>query len=261
MISVVDDLDNKFNFKDLPLRLISLVPSITELLYDLELNNEVIGITKFCVHPTEWFKTKTRIGGTKKVNIEKVLALKPELIIANKEENTKADIETLQKIAPVFITDIFNLNDTYRMIENVGFLTNTSNKAKQIIKNIDQSFSNIAYLKNIKKTCIYLIWQNPFMSVGHNTFINEMLNYCGFSNCLNHLNRYPEISVEDFKQYNPEYILLSSEPYPFKEKHIAELKKISPKSKIILVDGEMFSWYGSRLLKSPIYFEKLLQGI
>jgi ABC-type Fe3+-hydroxamate transport system substrate-binding protein len=260
-----DQLQRTIQLEAIPKRIVSLVPSQTELLFDLGLHNEVVGITKFCIHPTEWFKTKTRVGGTKNVNIAKAAQLQPDLIIANKEENVKEDIEALEKIAPVWISDIKTLDDALMMIKSVGEITNTSDKATQIIDAIKNGFNALQTYKVSKnligfstlKSCCYLIWQNPYMTVGEDTFINNMLGYCGMRNVFASQKRYPVIDIEALQKAKPEIVLLSSEPFPFKQKHIDELQLILPTSKILLVDGEMFSWYGSRLLESSRYFKRL----
>ncbi len=237
-------------------RIISLVPSQTELLYDLGLNDEVVGITKFCIHPNHWFRKKTRIGGTKDVKFDRVKALSPTLIIANKEENVKEQVEALAAIAPVYTSDISTLVDAYQMIREIGTLTHTSSKAETIIEKIKVSFDMLAeqLAQQAPKTCLYLIWKDPYMSVGRDTFIHDMMLRCKLENVMVNETRYPTINPEQIKQLAPEIILLSSEPYPFKEKHMAELQAYLPQTSILLVDGEMFSWYGSRLQHSPAYF-------
>jgi ABC-type Fe3+-hydroxamate transport system substrate-binding protein len=220
-------------------RIISLVPSQTELLYHLGLEDEVVGITKFCVHPTQWHKNKTRVGGTKNVNIEKVKALQPTLIIANKEENVKEQVEALQQIAPIYV------------------LTNKRNEALQLCQQIQDGFNQLP-TNHHQLTTAYLIWQNPIMVAGGNTFITDMLQHCGFTNVFANQQRYPQITIDEINAANPQFIFLSSEPYPFKQKHIDELQTQIPKATILLVDGEMFSWYGSRLLQATNYFKQLI---
>jgi ABC-type Fe3+-hydroxamate transport system substrate-binding protein len=241
-----------------PQRIISLVPSQTELLYDLGLGDRVIGITKFCVHPEEWFRTKPRVGGTKKVDLDKVRALKPDLIIGNKEENEKKDIETLAREFPVWISDVRDLPGALDMIRRVGELTGTSPKAEEIASRIEQRFTMLAPL-DPTLTVAYLIWREPYMAAGHGTFVNDMLRRCGLVNVFDEGDaRYPEITPQELAEADPDLILLSSEPYPFQEKHFAELNMICPGTPVRLVDGELFSWYGSRLLRSPSYFNGLL---
>jgi ABC-type Fe3+-hydroxamate transport system substrate-binding protein len=242
-----------------PLRIVSLVPSVTELLFDLGLNNEVMGITKFCVHPREWFQSKTRIGGTKKVNIEKIKALKPNLILANKEENVKEQVDELARHFTVYVSDIVTVDDAFEMIKDTGVLTGTETKAAELVQQIDASFQELNFQQQAK--AIYLIWQKPYMSIGGDTFINSMLQKAGFSNLLAYTNRYPEVTVEEIKKLKPEVLLLSSEPFPFKQKHINELKELTGIQKIILADGEIFSWYGSRMLHAAAYFVKLRESL
>ena len=239
-----------------PRRIISLVPSQTELLHDLGLEKEVVGITKFCIHPESWFRTKTRVGGTKTVNLDKVRQLQPDLILANKEENTKEQIELLSKEFPVWVSDIQTLEDALEMIRSVGALTHTSEKANACADQIGQAFARLHPLHPAIKTA-YLIWKDPYMSVGADSFIHDMMQRLGLQNCFAHTSRYPEVSIRDLQQADCQLLLLSSEPYPFKQKHITELQELLPHTRILLVDGEMFSWYGSRLLKAPAYFAEL----
>lgn len=242
-----------------PKRIISLVPSQTELLYDLRLNEQIVGITKFCIHPAEWRKTKTIIGGTKNIHFERIKALQPDLIIANKEENVKEQIENLAGDYNVYVTDISTLHDTLEMIRSVGILTHSSSKANEIVNKIEEGFSSIKPIRKLRTA--YLIWRNPYMTIGKDTFINDMLIRCGLENIYGLQTRYPIVDVNDIKQKKCELLLLSSEPFPFKQKHIDELQQQLPGTKIILVDGEMFSWYGSRLLQSPAYFNRLLKQL
>lgn len=256
MTQYIDQLGRTIELKKTSKRIISLVPSQTELLYDLGLDEEVIGITKFCVYPEHWFKTKTRVGGTKQLHLEKIKGLQPDLIIANKEENAQSQIEELAIGFPVWVSDVNNLNDALEMIESIGEIVNKVSKAKEITGQIKTSFAQLKTQNSQLKTC-YLIWKDPYMTIGGDTFINDMLSYSGFENLFRHQTRYPEITVEQLQTLNYQLLLLSSEPFPFKQKHIDELQPLLPNTKIILVDGEMFSWYGSRLLKVPAYFQQL----
>ena len=256
MFETIDQLGKKHCFENHPKRIVSLVPSQTELLHYLGLENEVIGITKFCVHPNNWFENKTKIGGTKNVTIDAVKALRPDLIIANKEENIQAQIEALRNICPVWVSDVNNLNDALKMIESIGFLTATTEKANNLSETIKICFKQLKTPNPKTKAC-YLIWRDPFMTVGGDTFINNMLGYCGLENLFTNQNRYPEITLQQLSLLDCELILLSSEPYPFKQKHINEIQQVLPTTQILLVNGEMFSWYGSRLLLAADYFEEL----
>jgi ABC-type Fe3+-hydroxamate transport system substrate-binding protein len=255
-----DQTGKTVSFTSLPQRIISLVPSQTELLFDLGLDEEVTGITKFCIHPDKWYRSKTRVGGTKQINIDTIHQLQPDLIIANKEENVKEQIEELQQYYPVWISDVNNLTDAYEMIEQIGLITNKETIANEITARIKENFSLLT-IHHSPLTCCYLIWQNPYMTVGGDTFIHSMLQAAGFDNICKYKTRYPEITITELQNLKPGLLFLSSEPYPFQQKHIDELQTHLPDTKIVLVDGEMFSWYGSRLLQAPNYFIKLRQQL
>jgi ABC-type Fe3+-hydroxamate transport system substrate-binding protein len=257
-----DQLDRKVDIPIPPQRIISLVPSQTELLYDLGLKEEVIGITKFCIHPNEWFRSKTRIGGTKTVDIDKVKALNPDLILANKEENVQSQIEALEMDFPIWISDVNTMQEALDMIQGIGQITNKKDEAIALSLQLKNSFSNFTNPRTNQgiRTC-YMIWKDPYMSVGGDTFIHDILTLAGFSNLLGSYQRYPIITIEELQEMNCELLLLSSEPYPFKQKHLDELKTLLPTTKILLVDGEAFSWYGSRLLHTPAYLQQLHQEI
>jgi ABC-type Fe3+-hydroxamate transport system substrate-binding protein len=244
--------DFKQHFK----RIVSLVPSQTELLHALGLQEEVIGITKFCVHPEHWFRSKTRVGGTKNVNIEKIKFLQPGLILANKEENVKEQVEALAAEFPVWVTDVNSLNDALEMIETIGILTCKHEEALALKIQIEQNFKQLKQNNKPLRVC-YLIWKDPYMTIGGDTFINDMLQHAGFENIFAAEKRYPTITIEDIKQLHCDVLLLSSEPFPFTEKHINSLQPLLPETKIMLADGELFSWYGSRLLHAPSYFQTL----
>ncbi len=237
-------------------RIVSLVPSQTELLVDLGVEDLLVGVTKFCVHPAGMKERVGQIGGTKAVKMDKVIALKPDLVIGNKEENLQSDIESLEQRVPVWMSDIHDLETALDMIHQVGLLVEKEQKALEVIESINQKFNQLEGVEKSKQltSVLYLIWRKPYMAAGKGTFIDDCLTRCGWVNCIPET-RYPEI---DTKSLNPELILLSSEPYPFKEKHIEELKVLFPQAKIELVDGEYFSWYGTRMLGAPDYFIDLL---
>ena len=240
-----------------PSRIVSLVPSQTELLYALGLDERVVGITKFCVHPEKWFRSKRRIGGTKNLNLDVIQELNPDLIIANKEENNKQDIDRLEKDFPVWVSDVNDLRSALEMIRSVGDITITDPSA--LIREIENGFEHLKPL-NPAKRVLYLIWNAPYMAAGTDTFIHDMLQRCGFENAVP-LTRYPELSMEQMVDLNPEVVLLSSEPFPFKEEHVRELQRYLPFALVRLVDGEMFSWYGSRLKLASSYFTDLVGSI
>jgi ABC-type Fe3+-hydroxamate transport system substrate-binding protein len=256
----IDQTGRKVEINDAPKRIVSLVPSQTELLYHLGLDQEVAGITKFCVHPHHWFQNKLRVGGTKQIHIEKIKALDPDLILANKEENLRDDIEKLSKEFPVWVSEVDNLESALSMIGSVGHIVNKSSEADILIHEISKRFLLLKKEEPLMNVC-YLIWQDPFMTVGGDTFISNMLHHAGFQNIFSDHTRYPEITMEQLSTLPYDVLMLSSEPFPFSEKHIQLLQPIIHSKIIILVDGEMFSWYGSRMLNSPGYFNQLKQQV
>lgn len=251
-----DQLGNKITLKQSPSRIISLVPSQSEYLWDLGLDDRLVGITKFCVHPDVMFKKVKRLGGTKDLNIPAIRALKPDLIIGNKEENDKTQIETLANEFPVWMSDINTLSDAFAMMRTLARLLDKKEEGKELIK---ESKRALQACKNsfLKKRVAYFIWRNPYLFAGKNTFIHEMLVHCGLSNTLADRSRYPELSLSALARLNPDYCFLSSEPYPFQQKHVVEIQRVLPHTKVILVDGEIFSWYGSRLRHVGDYINEL----
>jgi ABC-type Fe3+-hydroxamate transport system substrate-binding protein len=257
----VDQQGSIHTFETTPKRMVSLVPSQTELLYDLGLEESIVGITKFCVHPYHFKSTKKIIGGTKKVHSEKIRLLQPDIIIANKEENTKEIVEELSKICPVWVTDIITLEDNLKMIEDFGQLFNKRTEAQKWIDKINFALSDFNQFISNKSSqkVAYFIWANPYMVAGNNTFINELLRLNKFQNIYeNREERYPEVIIQKIRiQGDPDLVLLSSEPFPFTDEHAFELGRYTHHAKTVFVDGEMFSWYGSRLVKAFEYFKKL----
>ena len=248
-----DQLQRKIFLPKTPERIISLVPSQTELLVDLGLEDKIVGVTKFCVHPNHLRKCKAIVGGTKNYRFDVIDALQPDLIIGNKEENDKEGIDQLSEKYPVWMSDIFTLEDAFQMIRQIAKMTNTSNQGERVIQRINDSFLCPVPFKG---TCLYLIWNDPIMVAGKDTFIDFMLEKAGFKNSANG-SRYPVLNLEDVMLINPDFVLLSSEPYPFKENQLLYFKSILPESQIRLVNGELFSWYGSRLVQSAAYFKGL----
>ncbi|WP_233357710.1 ABC transporter substrate-binding protein [Haloflavibacter putidus] len=256
-----DQLQRKIDLNKTPQRIISLVPSQTELLVDLGLKEQLVGITKFCVHPKGLTNEKEIVGGTKEVKIETVKALNPDIILCNKEENTRLMVKELEKITPVHVSDINNLEEAYALMQDYGKIFRKEKEAKTLIKAIrteqENFLQNIAH-KPIKRVA-YFIWRKPWMVVGGNTFINYLLELNKLENVYQDIDRYPAIKLEELREVD--YVLLSSEPFPFNEKYIPEFEPYLNTEKIKFVDGEYFSWYGSRLKKAFSYFLKLHQNL
>ena len=253
-------IENPHQLAIVPKRIISLVPSISALLHYLQLDQETIGITKFCTIPETWKQRKAIIGGTKNINIEKVRTLNPDLIICNREENLKPQIELLAADFPIWLTDVKNLEDNNQMISDIGKLTGKERESIMLIQQIKNSFLEDRNRPR-KHRAAYLIWKEPFMTVGGDTFINDMMERAGFDNIFNYKSRYPVIELNDIINHECEILLLSDEPYPFNNDHLNELKKMLPNIDIHLVNGIFFSWYGSEILHSAEYFKEIYNKI
>lgn len=240
------------------MKIVSLVPSITEALFDLGLTeNEVVGRTKFCIHPRDKIKNVAIIGGTKNINIEKIKALQPDLILANKEENVKDQVEALMNDCKVTVTNVETIEDNYYLLKNLGKLLGKEDKAQLFNLKIYEVLNQAKLDTPVKAA--YLIWNNPYMTIGSDTFIHKILSEIGFENVFRDKTRYPQISTEDLAA--ADVIMLSSEPFPFKEKHVEELRAFYPDKKIMIVDGEAFSWYGTHIAKCENYFKELIAEI
>lgn len=259
MITIVDQIGQSHSFRTTPKRIVSLVPSQTELLVDLGLRNSIQGVTKFCVHPADLRKEKAVVGGTKKVSLDKIKVLSPDIFLCNKEENTKEMVQSLSQIAPVHVSDVKSLDDTYHLIEQYGTIFNVVENACDLVAKIrnrrEDFISKIG--AGTPKNCLYLIWKNPFMAAGKDTFIDHLLTLNGFTNAVG-IDRYPEVTEKELR--DADYIFLSSEPFPFKQEHIVELQE-KTNVQVVLVDGAYFSWYGSRLLSAFDYFKQLREQL
>jgi ABC-type Fe3+-hydroxamate transport system substrate-binding protein len=236
-----------------PQKVVSLVPSVTETLIAIGLSGSIAARTKFCIHPKDTVSGIPKVGGTKTPKIHHVMDIKPDLIIANKEENRQEDISVLNDF-PIYVSDIKNTSDVIHFLNDMQEIFPDSS-AKVSGQKIYKAMETLP--ENPVLSACYLIWRDPWMTIGNDTFIHYMLLKAGFNNVFSESNRYPVIRSEDIISKSPDVVMLSSEPYPFKEKHIDEISQLLPDAKIILADGELFSWYGTRMLKFPEYVRKL----
>ena len=259
-MQVFDQLNRRLCLDKAPQRIISLVPSQTELLVDLGLADKLVGVTKFCVHPKKIRKQSNVVGGTKQVHLDKIASLNPDIILCNKEENTPEMVDELQKIAPVHVSDVNTLPEAFQLMRQYGVIFNCDLAIEEMLAAINQKQQQLQQQINkapLKKVA-YFIWKDPWMVAANQTFIHHILHLAGYQNAYTHQSRYPVIDWNKFPQVD--FIFLSSEPFPFKEKHIQEIPE-NLQDKVVLVDGEFFSWYGSRLLKAMSYFINLHKEI
>ena len=227
-------------------RIISLVPSLTELIIDLGLRDRLIGRTRFCIHPKDEIADVPIVGGTKRANLEKIRDLQPDYILTNKEENTKEDVEALQDEFHVVLTEIDTVEDALLAIYEIGQDLEVADRADQLIQNIQSLIQQIPDQREL--TAAYFIWREPWMVAGKGTYIHDVMSKWGIRNVFGDQPRYPTVELSELKKAYPDLVLLSSEPYPSKEKHIEEIREAYPAANILLVDGEWFSWYGSRMI-------------
>ncbi|MBT8317550.1 MAG: ABC transporter substrate-binding protein [Lutibacter sp.] len=257
---VKDQLGREISLTNSPKRIISLVPSQTELLCSLALENELIGITKFCIHPYHLKSTKTIVGGTKKVDFEKIKELNPDFILCNKEENSYDFLPELEKIAPTYFSDVTTIQDSIDLILNLGIIFNRRTESKNLVEKISFKLTDFKqFIKNQpQRKVAYFIWAKPWMVAGNNTYINELLKLNKFENVYANMDRYPKIEIDKIRyDGDPEVIILSSEPFPFKDEHAMQIANFTNRAITVFGDGEFFSWHGSRLLLAFDYFKKL----
>ncbi len=263
MPELIDQIGRKIQVESKPQRIVSLVPSISELICDLGMEQQLVGITSFCVHPEHVFESRVRVGGTKNFKAEKIHSLQPDLIIANKEENPKAAVLELAERYPVLVTDVCTMSDAAEMISIVGKALQVEDRANRMVMELLDGIDVLTGSGGSTSEparVLYLVWKDPFMAAGTDTYISHTMTCMGFYNVLKEWNekgkRYPKLSVSDLKGLNIDYILLSSEPYPFRQQHAELLSPFAAKA-VMLVDGEAFSWYGSRTAKCIPYLAML----
>lgn len=229
-------------------RIVSLVPSLTELLIELGLKEQLVGRSRFCVHPKEEVKDIPIMGGTKNPRLDKIREAGPDYILANKEENRKVDVEELREDFFVRLTDIATIEDALIAIHELGLELGVADEAKLLIAEITEALEERPR-EPVQRTA-YFIWKDPWMTIGRDTYIHDVMAHWDLKNVFGDRRRYPKIDFYDLTEKDPELILLSSEPYPFKEKHLKEVEEAFPKALVLLAEGEWFSWYGSHMRHS-----------
>ncbi len=239
-------------------RIVSLVPSITELLFSLDLAEQVVGRTTFCIHPAGKVDGVRRIGGTKTVNFERLAALHPTHVIVNIDENRKEDVAALEALgAQVVVTHPKAPQDNLALYRLLGGIFGRGTQAQALGRAFRRELAATRTFKagRVTHNVLYLIWRKPWMTVARDTYISRTLALAGWMTTPAHTTtRYPEISTDDPCWRQADAVLLSSEPYPFKDKHIEAIQALAgPRTAVRLIDGEMTSWYGSRAIRGLRY--------
>ncbi len=238
-----------------PQRIVSLCPSQTETLWALGAAHRLVGRTRYCIQPQGVIEFVAVVGGTKKVDFQAVAQLKPDLIIAEKEENTLQDVEGLSKIAPVYVTKNESFEESLETISRLGALIQAEAAAHALTTAITSAWAQVRPVEQPLKV-LYLIWPKPLMTVGRTTFIGAILERLGLENLGAQLTgRYP--ILENPQALRPDVVLLSTEPYPFKPVHIPSFQQIWPTAHVKVVRGDYFAWYGARQLEAAPYFASL----
>lgn len=255
MKTFIDQTGREIQIADKLNSIVSLVPSLTELLFFFKMDDKITGITDFCVHPADKTEKIIKVGGPLNFSIEKIKALKPDLIVASKSENNKQKILELAKNFPVFISDVKNLEDAYKLIEKLGNICNQTELAQNLTQNLASGFDRLS--TPLAVSAVYLVWEKPYIVAGNETFIHDILKNIGIDNSFVHLKGYQKIIGKQLSEIKADILLLPSEPYAFDKSHIEHYKKLLPDSKILLVDGQLFCWYGNRLLLAINYLKNL----
>jgi ABC-type Fe3+-hydroxamate transport system substrate-binding protein len=246
-----------------PRRIVSLVPSVTETLFELGLADSVAGVTDFCVHPAATAE-KPRVGGTKNPTLEKIVALAPDLVLANKEENRRRDVERLEASGiPVFVTYARSVRQAVDEIDTLGHITGTSEVAARIVTAIEERWRAARQRRpETLPRVAALIWKHPYMAVGPDTFANDLIEQCCGQNAFgDRERRYPRIDEADLEAAQPDVVLLPTEPYEFDIRDAVELRSLdmpaARSARVHVVEGELLSWYGPRMGRALELFSGL----
>jgi ABC-type Fe3+-hydroxamate transport system substrate-binding protein len=240
------------------MRIVSLVPSWTEYVVDLGCAEELVGRTKFCVRAGEEAERIQVIGGTKRIHLDQVEQLKPDLVIASREENTREDVEACRAFTEVLVTDVRTIPDAFEALETIGVALQRAAAGVTWRSNIEQAWGEP---RTGHAEALYAIWQKPLMVAGYDTYIHAVMNWWGIGNAApaSAEGRYPELHAGHLDELAGIPILLASEPYPFASKHCAHFASAGLRP--MLVDGEAFSWYGSRMLHTVDYLKAMHKAL
>jgi iron complex transport system substrate-binding protein len=249
------------------MRIVSLCPSLTELVFDLGRGGELVGITDYCVHPAAGVSSIEKVGGTKSPKVERIVELQPDWVLLNEEENRREDAAALQAAGlRCHVSFPRDTLETAAMVRDIGAALEVPRAAEVIAQDIERRTARVRAAAAGKRavTWAYLIWRKPWMSVNADTFAHALLAQAGGRNVFSQrAERYPEITTEELATADPELVLLCTEPFEFKEKHIAELAELTglDAARFVIADGEYLSWHGSRTPDGIDYAELLIRTV
>lgn len=247
------------------MRIVSLCPSLTELVFDLGAGDSLVGRTKFCVHPEGRVDAIERVGGTKNPKVDRIVELAPDIVLMNEEENRREDAESLRAAGVKVHTSMpRTAAETAAMVRSIGIALGRAREAEPIAADIERRADRVRRKATeyppVRYAC--LIWREPIMTINDDTFIAGLLGLAGGLNVFaGQPDRYPTVTAKELHDADPLRVILPNEPFPFQEKHVDELAAQTglPRSRFVLADGELLSWHGSRTPKGIDYAEELMR--
>lgn len=263
---ITDILGREIAVTTPPQRIVSLVPSLTEYLCAIGAADRLVGVTDFCTEPAEVVANIPKVRGTKNPHREQIHELRPDLILAAKEENRKQDVQWFEQAnIPVFVTDICRVDDAIPQLAQVAGLVEAADMATPLLNNIQQHLTSLQQelLDRPRKRFLTFIWREPWMVVGGDTYAHDLLTRCGGENLALHFEgRYPRATLEDFLACNPDVIFLPDEPYVFTKKDLDAFIPFTTvpavqSSHIHLCDGKLLTWYGPRMIEAIAFCQHI----
>lgn len=249
------------------MRVVSLCPSLTELVFDLGRGADLVGVTKFCVHPAQGVAAIEKVGGTKNPKVDRIVELAPDLVLLNEEENRAEDAESLREAGiRCHVSFPRTAGETAEMVRSIGAALGSADEAGTIAAEIEARAERARAAARgrppVRFAC--LIWRRPWMAAAGDTFLDALLGLAGGVNVFaDRADRYPEVTATELASADPDAILLTSEPFPFREEHADELAGATglPRERFVFVDGELLSWHGSRTPRGIDYAASVVETL
>ncbi len=256
-VAVKDAFGKPFELAEPARRIVSLIPSITEIFFRLGVGDRVVGVTKFCTEPPDGVAAKPKVGGQKNPWIDAINDLKPDLVVANVEENRKVDVEAMGAAGlSVLVTYPRKVREGIQLIRDLGVLTGATGQAEAIVGECEAALAEAEMAGRTPVRVFCPIWRKPYMTINGDTFVDDMLRTCGGENIFrDRPERYPTVTLQEMAALRPEVILLPDEPYPFTEKHLTDFQGFPDvpavrNHRVCLMDGKALCWYGPRIAES-----------